>query len=152
MHHKIRIHIIIFDYMNDRNEIARIIDANLNRAREGIRVLEEVARFIADNQELTKKLKDIRHGLVDAILGFGLTREELLAARDSNSDVGRAIDGELESKRANLDDIIASNFARVEESLRAIEEFGKMLNPESAKKIKDLRYEVYSFEKDFKIK
>ena len=135
--------------MTDKREIARIIDANFNRAREGIRVLEDSVRFIQDNRELAKKLKDIRHGITDAVKGFGLTREELLDARNSESDVGRTLEGELESKRTNLNEIIASNFARIEESLRAIEEFGKLLDTESARKIKDLRYKVYTLEKNF---
>ena len=138
--------------MIDAHEIARIIDANYNRSREGLRVLEEILRFMKDDRELTKKLKDIRHGLTDAIMGFGLTRQELLDARDSESDVGRHIEGELESRRENLEDIIASNFSRIEESLRAIEEFGKLLDQSSARKIKDLRYEVYTLEKKFSIK
>ena len=135
--------------MTDKREIARIIDANFNRAREGIRVLEDSVRFIQDNRELAKKLKDIRHGITDAVRGFDLTREELLDARNSESDVGRTLEGELESKRTNLNEIIASNFARIEESLRAIEEFGKLLDTESARKIKDLRYKVYTLEKNF---
>jgi thiamine-phosphate pyrophosphorylase len=135
--------------VTDKREIARIIDANFNRAREGIRVLEDSVRFIQDNRELAKKLKDIRHGITDAVRGFDLTREELLDARNSESDVGRTLEGELESKRTNLNEIIASNFARIEESLRAIEEFGKLLDTESARKIKDLRYKVYTLEKNF---
>jgi len=135
--------------VTDKHEIARIIDANFNRAREGIRVLEDSVRFIQNNRELAKKLKDIRHGITDAVKGFDLTREELLDARDSESDVGRTLEGELESKRTNLNEIIASNFARIEESLRAIEEFGKLIDTESARKIKDLRYEVYTLEKNF---
>ena len=132
-----------------RTSIARIIDANFNRAREGIRVLEEVARFILDDPSRSEKLKGIRHALVESVTGFGLSRKELLDARDSESDVGRKIQGQLESDRKNIDDIIASNFSRVTEALRAIEEFGKLIDSKSAKKIKDLRYEVYTLEKNF---
>jgi thiamine-phosphate pyrophosphorylase len=135
--------------MPDRTSIARIIDANFNRAREGIRVLEEVARFILDDPSRSEKLKGIRHALVESVTGFGLTRQELLDARDSESDVGRKIQGQLESDRKNIDDIIASNFSRVTEALRAIEEFGKLIDSKSAEKIKDLRYEVYTLEKNF---
>lgn len=135
--------------MPDRTNIARIIDANSNRAKEGIRVLEEVARFILDDPSRSEKLKGLRHALVESVTGFGLTRKELLDARDSEGDVGRTIQGQLESDRKNIDDIIASNFSRVTEALRAIEEFGKMIDPKSAEKIKDLRYEVYTLEKNF---
>ena len=135
--------------MVDRSKIARIIDANTNRAREGIRVLEEVVRFILDDAEASKQLKQIRHGLITAVEGFGFSRSELLESRDSEADVGRKIQGTLESDRESIEDIIASNFSRIAEALRAIEEFGKLVDPKSAEKIKDLRYEVYTLEKTF---
>ena len=137
--------------MTNRNELARIIDANLNRAKEGARVLEEVARFINDDGSLAKRIKAIRHGIVESSMGFDISRDELLDARDSELDVGRHISGELENDRTSLDDVIASNFSRIEEALRVIEEFGKMIDPVSALKIKDLRYDVYTIEKEFRI-
>jgi len=133
----------------NRQELARIIDANLNRAREGLRVLEEVARFISNDEDVSKQLKGLRHAIVDAALGFGFDREELLGARDSEGDVGRKIQGELESRRTDINEIIASNFARIEEALRVMEEFGKLISAETAQVIKDLRYEVYTLEKKF---
>ena len=136
--------------MTDRKKIARIIDANLNRAREGARVLEEIARFISDDKEIAGRIKDIRHAIVETTLEFGLSRDELLDARDSDTDVGRKISGELENKRSEIQDIIAANFSRIEEALRAIEEFGKLINPDVAAKIKDIRYDVYSLEKAFR--
>ncbi|MFH1514663.1 MAG: thiamine-phosphate pyrophosphorylase [bacterium] len=136
--------------MTDRKKIARIIDANLNRAREGARVLEEIARFVSDDKEIAGRIKDIRHLIVETTLEFGVSRDELLDARDSDMDVGRKISGELENKRADIMDIIASNFSRIEEALRAIEEFGKLINPTVALKIKDIRYDVYSLERDFR--
>ena len=143
--------IIVMVQMMKEKDIARIIDANLNRAREGTRILEEVARFILDDSSLTKRIKEIRHNIVQACLGFGFDHRELVDARDSEGDVGRTVKGSLESDRKGIEDIIASNFARIEEALRVIEEFGKLVDTDSAVKIKDIRYEVYSLEKDFLI-
>jgi thiamine-phosphate pyrophosphorylase len=135
-----------------RHELARIIDVNLNRAREGIRVLEEVSRFISNDLEISTRLKSIRHGIVEAVSEFGFSRDELLDARDSEGDVGRNIQGELESRRENIVEIIASNFSRVEEALRVMEEFGKIIDSKVARKIKDLRYEIYTLEKHYSAK
>ena len=135
--------------MTDRKKIARIIDANLNRAREGSRVLEEVARFLDDNSVHAKQIKDLRHNIVTVVNGFGLDYAELLDARDSETDVGRMLQGKLEDERINLNDIIAANFSRIEEALRSIEEFGKLLDATVAREIKDIRYKVYTLEKEF---
>ncbi len=135
--------------MTDRKKIARIIDANLNRAREGSRVLEEVARFLNDNSNFAKQIKDIRHDIVSAVKEFGLDYRELLDARDSESDVGRKLKGKLEDERINLNDIIAANFSRIVEALRAIEEFGKLLDAAAAREVKEIRYKVYTLEKEF---
>lgn len=137
--------------MTQKSDIARIIDANLNRSREGARVLEEVARFIMNDEILSGKIKEIRHQIVETCRNFGFTRDELLDARDSEVDVGRHIEGNLEKDRAGINDVIASNFARIEEALRTIEEFGKIINSDAAFKIKDLRYEIYTLEKVFRL-
>jgi thiamine-phosphate pyrophosphorylase len=137
--------------LTQKSDIARIIDANLNRSREGARVLEEVARFIMNDEILSGKIKEIRHQIVETCRNFGFTRDELLDARDSEVDVGRHIEGNLEKDRAGINDVIASNFARIEEALRTIEEFGKIINSDAAFKIKDLRYEIYTLEKVFRL-
>lgn len=135
--------------MTDKRKIARIIDANLNRACEGSRVLEEAARFINDDGSMAKRIKDIRHDIVATVKEFGFDYLELLNARDSEADVGREQKGKLEIERSGLKDIIAANFSRVEEALRVIEEYGRPVNPDAADKTKNLRYRVYTLEKTF---
>jgi thiamine-phosphate pyrophosphorylase len=135
--------------MTDKRKIARIIDANLNRAREGSRVLEETARFVNDDGSMAKRIKDIRHDIVATVKEFGFDYLQLLDARDSESDVGREQKGKLEIERSGLMDIIAANFSRVEEALRVIEEYGRPVNPDAADKIKNLRYHVYTIEKKY---
>ena len=115
--------------MTERKKIARIIDANLNRAREGLRVLEEIARFINDDSNLTKQVKDIRHEIISTVNEFDFNYLERLNARDSETDVGREHKGNLEIKRKELLDMMAANFSRVEEALRVFEEFGRPVNP-----------------------
>ena len=104
-----------------RNQIKylRVIDANLNRAREGLRVIEDTARFVECNDTAFKELRKARHGL-DKI-----TRKiypELLRQRDSRSDAGRVI---KEGKRKGMRSLLSANFRRVEESLRVLEEYGQ---------------------------
>ncbi len=137
--------------MTDNRKIARIIDANLNRACEGSRVLEEVARFINNDSNKVQQIKSLRHDIVSAAMEFEFDYPQLLAARDIESDVGRDIKGKLEAERDNITKITMANFFRVKEALRAIEEFGRPVNPDAAEKIKKLRYRVYAIEKHFSI-
>ncbi len=128
----------------DKN-INRIIDANANRLKEGLRVCEEIARFILESRSLTRELKRIRHR-IDAITRKKLTKLELLKARDSGSDIGRMIYGN-ELKRNSLSDIFFANLQRCKESLRVLEEFSKLKDKVSARSFKNLRYAIYEVEK-----
>jgi thiamine-phosphate pyrophosphorylase len=73
------------------DRLPRLIDANLNRAREGLRVLEDLARFELDDSALSERAKQIRHGIRTAAEALGISRQELLEARDTAGDVGTAI-------------------------------------------------------------
>ena len=125
--------------------IERIIDANFNRAKEGLRVCEEITRFILENRSLTKKLKDARHEISGLMMKFPGSRN-LLQQRESSSDIGREIyAGEL--KRKSCKDIFSANIQRVKESLRVLEEFTKLKDINLAIEFKKLRYRVYEIEK-----
>jgi len=125
--------------------ISRIIDANANRLKEGLRVCEEVARFILENRRLTEELKTIRHR-IDAIIKKKFSKYELLSQRDSSSDIGRIIYGK-ELIRNSLADIFFANLQRCKESLRVLEEFSKLKDKASARSFKNLRYAIYEVEK-----
>lgn len=126
--------------------VYRIIDANLNRAKEGLRVCEEITRFILDNQKFSAAFKKIRHQIV-ALARKIYPASLLLEERRSNSDVGRLNScGEL--KRNNCKDIYWANIQRVKESLRVLEEFSKLWDAKAALGFKQLRYKVYEIEKD----
>jgi len=125
--------------------INRIIDANINRAKEGLRVCEEITRFILDSRSLTEGFKKIRHQ-IDTLLKGIASSAGLLKARESLKDVGRNISaGEL--KRRGLEDIFFANIQRIKESLRVLEEFSKLENIKIAVRFKKLRYSIYELEK-----
>src|SRR4051812_45389320 len=99
----------------------RIIDANANRVAEGLRVMEDVARFGLDHAELAALCKGARHDLQVALEGVPGGRLGLLASRDTPGDVGTSIKAEgTEMVRASLNAVAAAAAGRVMEGLRAI--------------------------------
>ncbi len=115
--------------------------------KEGLRVLEEISRFVLENRSLTASLKNIRHK-IDSSLKNAVERGLLLKGRMSSSDVGMTIYCD-ELKRSSCQDIFFANMQRVKESLRVLEEFIKLKNIKAAVKIKKIRYEAYTLEKKF---
>jgi len=122
------------------------LDANANRAREGLRVCEDAARFLFDDPGVTRQYKRIRHRLTSVVLGFGIS--ELITARDIAGDVGRGT-MKAERSRGGFRDVFFANSQRVKESLRVLEEFGKLCDSQVAEDVKRLRYAVYALEKKF---
>ncbi len=97
----------------------RIIDANLNRIGEGLRVLEDISRFILDDAVLSNRLKDMRHRLITGDLERS---RDLLQARDAKGDVGADIETETQKCHRDLALTAVANSRRVEQALRSIEE------------------------------
>lgn len=125
--------------------INRIIDANINRAKEGLRVCEEITRFILNSFKLTAEFKKVRHRL-DSITGQLTKRIDLIQQRNTSGDVGRSIYIN-ELQRKNFQDIFFANIQRVKESIRVLEEFAKLINKNCAVKFKKIRYGIYGIEK-----
>ena len=123
------------------SRLYRLIDANLNRLREGIRVLEDIQRFIYDNKTLSQKLKSIRHQC--RISDY----EKYLKERDIIGDVLKETTAS-ESKREDLASVQLSNMKRAQESARVLEESFKLIDPEVAEKFKQIRYALYDIEKN----
>lgn len=123
--------------------VDRIIDANINRLKEGLRVLEEIARFILNNHMLTTEFKKTRHK-IDLVMKGRFS--DLIKSRKILSDVGRKIHIE-ELKRKNIKDIFFANIQRVKESIRVLEEFSKLKDKNTALEFKKLRYNIYGIEK-----
>jgi thiamine-phosphate pyrophosphorylase len=125
--------------------INRIIDANINRTKEGLRVCEEITRFILNSRTLTSEFKKIRHK-IDRIFKQLPSNIMLLEERKSLKDVGRYIYIN-ELKRRNFQDIFFANIQRVKESIRVLEEFSKLINRNIAIEFKKTRYGIYEIEK-----
>jgi thiamine-phosphate pyrophosphorylase len=130
-----------------KKELYRVIDANFNRSREGLRVCEEVTRFVWNSPGLTKDLKTVRHSISSVLKDTPATSKILSGARDSGNDVGRAVCSRAEMNRITYCDIFSANIQRVKESLRVLEEFFKLIDKKSAAKFTDLRFKVYEIEK-----
>ena len=128
-----------------KKDLFRIIDANLNRSREGLRVCEEIVRFILEDAELTAKFKRLRHNISHNIKKFPGMSNSLLKCRKVLADVGR---GALnKASRKNYKDVFFANIQRVKESLRVLEEFAKIFNRSLSKSFARLRFQVYELEK-----
>jgi thiamine-phosphate pyrophosphorylase len=131
------------------SNVFRILDANSNRAREALRVLEEHARLILDDAELTKRTKGLRHDLAAAVGRFGPT--QALSARDIQDDVGTQLSTEAERIRASPVEVAIAAAKRASEALRCLEEYGKIVNPDAAAIVEQLRYRLYALEQDILI-
>ena len=122
-------------------ELLRVVDANLNRLKEGIRVVEDIMRYRDNNKTLSLKLKQLRHS---AKINETL---ELLKHRDSINDVLRpTIEDELH--RTDIKSILTANFKRAEESCRVLEELFKLYSASYSENFKHIRYELYDLEKE----
>lgn len=126
----------------DRSIALRMADANLNRVMEGVRTLEDVARF-SDRGALQAAYKSLRHQLLK-VATVAFPSSECLASRDALSDVGRTEKQSSEMDRsAGLRAIVASAAGRTEQGLRVLEEVAKFLSPESTSTLEALRYHIY---------
>ena len=125
--------------------ILRVIDAAANRAREGLRVVEDYVRFVLDDAHLTGQLKQLRHDLVAALAT--ISPYIRLVARETQHDVGTGLTTDSERARGESGDVFTANLVRLQESLRSLEEFGKLLDPGMAAGMKQLRYKAYTIER-----
>lgn len=123
------------------DRIARVVDANANRAREALRVLEDAARFGLDDRDASERLKRMRHRLREAL--SVIAPERLAAARDVEGDVGRDVSVPAEIERSGWGDVVAAAGGRLSESLRSLEELLKIEDPAAAATVESIRYESY---------
>ncbi|UCC30823.1 MAG: thiamine phosphate synthase [Phycisphaerales bacterium] len=152
----------------------RIIDANLNRAREALRVMEEYARLGLDDAGLSAAIKETRHALATAAAQFEGGRESdakratarapdrsgfhsarassdspnsLIRARDIVGDVGCEVGTSAEYQRAGALHVAMAAGKRLSEALRAVEEYGKTIDRGFAAAIEKIRYRGYELER-----
>ena len=126
-------------------DAARILDASFNRAREAARVLEDYCRFALDDRFLTEQVKELRHGL--AALAQKLPGNVFLAARETLRDVGTTATAGSEYERTSPAHVAVVNLKRLQESLRSVEEFGKVFGPQLGQQAESLRYRAYTLER-----
>ncbi|NJN32718.1 MAG: thiamine phosphate synthase [Synechococcales cyanobacterium RM1_1_8] len=120
----------------------RILDANLDRVREGLRIIEEWCRFGLNHPEFTEECKSLRQELAS------WHRAEFRSARDTLGDVGTHITHEREAQRDDIKAVLQANFCRIQEALRVLEEYGKVQDPAMGEACKQMRYRVYSLESE----
>lgn len=120
--------------------VYRILDANLDRSREGLRIIEEWCRFGLNHSAYTNQLKHLRQTLAQ------WHTPDLRLARDTPNDPGTGLTHPQEAERTSLQDVLQANFCRLQESLRVLEEYGKLYRTEFALACKAMRYEVYTLE------
>ena len=122
------------------DKLRRLVDANLNRLREGLRVLEDIERFIYDDKSLSQQFKSLRHAC--RIENYS----DYLKARDIIGDVLKETTAS-ESQREDIASIQLSNMKRAQESARVLEETLKLIDAAEAERFKQIRYTLYDLEK-----
>jgi thiamine-phosphate pyrophosphorylase len=126
--------------------LLRIIDANYNRAKEALRVAEDISRYYLSDRKLTSQFKRARHDLTKALLGFKVPYRRLVEVRDAKEDVG-AKSLIRDKRRPGWKDLLVSNLKRAEEAMRVLEEFSKMVEAKKTVSFQRLRFRLYELEK-----
>ena len=124
----------------NQDSLLRVIDANINRYKEGIRVVEDIFRYLYNDKNISSQLKNLRH------IKLPIPQTELLKQRDSINDVLKT-STTSEQTRDNLENIIIANLKRAEESARVLEELFKLFDIETSEIFKSNRYKLYNLEK-----
>lgn len=128
-------------------DIYRILDANLNRSREGLRVCEDICRFILNSSSLSSQFKSIRHSIVVASKNLPADSSQLLKARNSDRDVAKFFFPKNAKKKRGWQDIFRANIQRAQEAIRVLEEFSNLIDRQSVTKFQRIRFRLYNLEK-----
>ncbi len=126
----------------ERAAVERLLDANLDRAREGLRVLEDWARFALDRPDLVARTKDLRQRLGQRHL------DRYKLARHTATDPAAGLGHPAQAERGEASRVLAANAGRVQEALRVLEEFGRLEDPALAQEAATIRYALYDLEVD----
>ena len=127
------------------NDTYRIIDANLNRCKEGLRVCEDIARFHLKSKPTTQKIAALRHRIASIVNTCPCDKRLLYRFRDTDNDPGKR--SFLGPQRRSFKDIFMANAQRVKEALRVLEEFFKLIDTKASKQVQKLRFDFYALEK-----
>lgn len=127
-----------------RSGLYRILDANGNRAREGLRVAEELVRLGSPRPSLQARLQRLRHAV--ARLEERWQSQGALQTRDTRNDPGRCGRGANRDRREPVIQLCRANFRRTQEALRVLEELCKLTDPPAAPRCQRLRFQAYALE------
>lgn len=125
--------------------LQRILDAEANRAGEGLRVVEDFVRFVLDDPFLTEQTKQLRHDWATTLASLNLSHR--LLARDTELDVGTQLSTATERARTDAWDVAVANLQRVQQAFRSLEEYSKCWEHPACLELERLRYRSYTLEK-----
>ncbi len=129
--------------------VLRLLDANANRALEGLRVAEEIVRFHLEFPKSFRQLRALRHAGAEALRHLPVTSAQLARSRASSRDIGRRAPS---SRVESLERLVLINFQRAKESLRTLEECSRLLVPGQTAVFQRLRFRLYDAERDLLIR
>lgn len=125
--------------------VLRLLDANANRALEGMRVCEEIVRFHIGAPHTFRRVRALRHAIALAVHQLPVSPLDLVRARESGRDIGRRAQA---SRVASLERLLLINFQRAKESLRTLEECTRLIAPRHTASFQRLRFLTYEVERD----
>ena len=125
--------------------ILRIIDANYNRSKEGLRVCEDICRFSVGNSALARGFRSARHELLKILLALPFPYDKIVSSRDVEGDFGKQTVSR--NKPSGIKDVFLRNIKRSEEACRVLEEFSGLIHPRSTRRFQALRFKIYALEK-----
>ena len=123
----------------------RVIDANANRALEGMRVCEEIIRFRFESPALFRRARALRHAIARTVNRLPVSPRELVSARESRRDIGSRAPA---ARVASLERLMVINLQRTKESLRTLEECARLIAPQHTAAFQRLRFRTYEVERD----
>ena len=123
--------------MAERARVMRLVDANTNRASEGLRTIEDIARLVREDPIAAEWMKTLRHEMGE--ICQQLPREERLLARSTETDAGTAHSTGGEIRRSDVASVLAAAAERTTQSLRSLEEYAKLLDQNLSEQFKQLR-------------
>lgn len=126
--------------------LLRVLDANFNRAKEALRVAEDLSRFVLNSRSLSASFKARRHDISKILISFPVSYLKLLDARNSEKDVAK--DSLVaDTSQPQWRDLMIANLKRAQEALRVLEESSKIISLRHSKQFQKIRFQVYELEK-----
>jgi len=125
----------------------RIVDANYNRTKEALRVVEDFARFFLNDARLSAAFKRVRHQLTTVLSRFPVSYRRLVASRNSANDVGRNLWLQDGRRRPGWSELLIANQKRAQEGMRVLEEISKIVARKETASLERLRFKLYELEK-----